>query len=412
MRQFEAACTAILAWSITAAAVAERPWPQVVPVEGAPLAAKLIRVDANEKAAFQLQSGSEKELELRDICRWGAFAEPGADPQTVLVDGSLISADIVSLDKDRVTLAWGADGEIKLPLELVAGIVFAPPADVQQADLLRANVAGTLRLTSDRVLLSNGDELKGEIGGLVVATDPQKKSTRSQLVIRTSGGETKAPRDKLTAIAFNPSLAAKPKREDSRLWVGFADGSRLLAKTLTLDAKEAKIELALGPAITVPAEDVVALLPLGGRTVYLSDFKPASYQQIPYLNLPWPWHADANVLGSQLRGGGRLHLKGLGMHAAARLTYDLDQPYRTFTAEAAIDDVTAGRGAAVFRVYIDDGSGKWQLKYDSPIVRGGAAPVPIAVDLKGAKRLSLLVDFGDKGDELAHADWLDARLVK
>ena len=386
--------------------------PQVVPVDGAPLAAKLVRIDSGERLSFQLPGGGEKELRLSDVCRWGAFAELGADPQTVLVDGTVISAEVTALDKDRVTLAWGADGEISLPLELVAGIVFTPPADMQQADLLRANVAGTLRVPSDRVLLSNGDELKGEIAGLAIATDRQTKLTHSQLVIRTSAGDIKAPRDKLIAIAFNPSLAAKPKPEVARIWVGFADGSRLLAKSLTLDAKEAKIALALGPAITVPAEDVVALLPLGGRTVYLSDLKPAGYQQIPYLNLMWPWHADANVLGSQLRGGGRLYLKGLGMHAAARLTYDLDQPYRTFAADAAIDDATGGRGAAVFRVYIDDGSGKWQLKYDSPIVRGGAAPMPIAVDLQGAKRLSLLVDFGDKGDELAHADWLGARLVK
>ena len=342
----------------------------------------------------------------------GAFSELGADPQTVLVDGSVIAADVVALDKDRVTLAWGADGEIKLPLELVAGIVFAPPADLQQADLLRANVAGTSGIPSDRATLSNGDELKGEIGGLNIATDPRTKLTHSQLVIRTSAGEIKAPRDKVTAVAFNSSLATRPKREDARLWVGFADGSRLLAKAITLDAKEARVTLALGPVVTIPPEEIVALLPLGGRVVYLSDLKPSGYQQIPYLNLPWPWHADANVLGSQLHGGGRLYLKGLGMHAAARLTYDLDQPYRTFAAEAAIDDATANRGAAVFRAYIDDGSGEWQLKYDSPIVRGGATPLPVAVDLKGAKRLSLLVDFGDKGDELAHADWLGARLVK
>ena len=34
------------------------------------------------------------------------------------------------------------------------------------------------------------------------------------------------------------------------------------------------------------------------------------------------------------------------------------------------------------------------------------------VDLTGAKRLTLRVDFADRGDELDHADWLNARLVK
>jgi hypothetical protein len=144
---------------------------------------------------------------------------------------------------------------------------------------------------------------------------------------------------------------------------------------------------------------------------YLSDLKPSGYQYIPFLDLTWPYRTDRNVLGSQLRAGGRLALKGLGMHSAARLTYDLDKPYRAFAAAAAIDDQTAGRGSALFRVYADDGSGQWQLKYESPIVRGGAAPVPISVDLAGVKRLSLLVDFADHGDEQAHADWLNARLL-
>ena len=100
------------------------------------------------------------------------------------------------------------------------------------------------------------------------------------------------------------------------------------------------------------------------------------------------------------------------MHSAARLTYDLDpsrglspivaggtaevvaeqkgtvpfaaRRFRAFAADVAIDDQTAGRGSALFRVYTDDGSGNWQLKYESPIVRGGAAPLPVSVDLAGA----------------------------
>jgi hypothetical protein len=170
---------------------------------------------------------------------------------------------------------------------------------------------------------------------------------------------------------------------------------------------------ATAPRILVEAAEVVAVQPLGGRTTYLSDLKPAGYQQIPFLNVSWPLHSDQNVLGTQLRGGGgRLYLKGLGMHSAARVTYDLAGPYRALAAEVAIDDQTAGCGSAIVRVYTDDGSGHAQLKYDGPIIRGGAAPLPISVDLAGAKRVSLLVDFADQGDVEAHVDWLNARLLK
>jgi hypothetical protein len=60
-----------------------------------------------------------------------------------------------------------------------------------------------------------------------------------------------------------------------------------------------------------------------------------------------------------------------------------------------------------FRVFVDG-----QPKYASPILRGGDRPVPISVDVTSAKRLDLVVDFADRADELDHADWLDARLVK
>ena len=125
------------------------------------------------------------------------------------------------------------------------------------------------------------------------------------------------------------------------------------------------------------------------------------------MNLRWPYHADRNVTGGRLRCGGRLYLKGLGMHTAARLSYALDQSYRRFQAELGVDDSTSGGGSVRFRVLVDG-----RQKHTSETIRGGAAPVPISVDVTGAKRLDLIIDFADRADQLDHADWLNARLVK
>jgi hypothetical protein len=229
--------------------------------------------------------------------------------------------------------------------------------------------------------------------------------------IRTAAGETSIAKEKIGAIALDPSLAAKPDTKQPRVWVGFKDGSRVIASAIAVDAGQVKLATTALPKLAVPATKLIAIQPLDGRATYLSDLKPSTYQHIPFLDLKWPYRNDRNVLGSQLRAGGRLYLKGLGMHSAARLTYDLDKPFRALAAEAAIDDQTTGHGSALFRVYTDDGSGNWQFKYESPVVRGGTAPLAVSVDLTGAKRLSLLVDFADRGDELAHADWLNARLL-
>jgi hypothetical protein len=153
------------------------------------------------------------------------------------------------------------------------------------------------------------------------------------------------------------------------------------------------------------AEDLVFLQVLGGRAVYLSDL-PATYKHVPYLDLPWPYHTDRNVLAGRLRADGEVYLKGLGVHTASRLSYALDGKYRRLEAGLAIDDAAEGGGSARFRVFVD---GKEQFASDTQ--RGGQPPTAMTVSVEGAKRLDLVVDFADRGPVLDRADWLDARLV-
>ena len=150
------------------------------------------------------------------------------------------------------------------------------------------------------------------------------------------------------------------------------------------------------------AKDLVFLMPQTGRAVYLSDIRPDEYRFLPYLETKWPYKTDRNVTGGQLRCGGRLYLKGLGVHSAARLSYQLDRPWSRFQAEVGIDDSTGGRGSVGFRVFVDG-----KQKYASPPIRGGMPPQAISIDLAGAKQLDLVVDYGEAGDVMDHADWLE-----
>jgi alpha-galactosidase len=131
---------------------------------------------------------------------------------------------------------------------------------------------------------------------------------------------------------------------------------------------------------------------------------------VPYLSVAWPYRADRNVLGRPLMVGGKRYLKGLGMHSAARITYRLDGKYQRFDATAALDDSSQGRGSVTFGVYLLR-NGEWKQAAVSDTVRGAAPPEPVSVDVRGAEMITLTVDYADRGDELDHADWLDARLL-
>jgi NPCBM/NEW2 domain len=394
---------ALLACGLSAFALAARAaeLPLAVPADGEPFRASLAGADSAWNLHF-IDGNARRDLPAANLATWGTFVEPARGIHVVLAGGGMIAAEGVGIQDEQLRGTSPTFGKLNLPLELVAGIIFRPPLEASAGDKLLARLLAPGGRT-DRLLLDNGDELTGTI----TAIDDRR------VALHSDGADPwEVQLDTVRAIAFNPTLIDKPRASGLRAVVGFREGDRVTAIELVTDGKQARLKLAGGVELTAPTESIVGLQVFGGRAVYLSDLKPASYRHIPYLQLSWPFRADRSVLGSPLRAGGRVYLKGLGMHSPARLTYDLDQAYRRFDAQVAIDDDAGRRGSVVFRVFVDDGSGDWQQRAASQIVRGGQMPEPISVDLRGVKRISLLVDFADRGDELDHADWLDARLVR
>ncbi len=368
-------------------------------VEGPALAGQLVAVDAAWNLTLETPAGKQT-VAAADLARWGAFSTQTKGSQIVLVGGGMLAADIDSMDKDFLSAQSDTFGQIKLPLELVAGVIVRLPLESQGRQELEERMFSGTAAKNDRLLLENSDELAGTLAGFKdAAFEFQSTAT------------VKLPESKVAALVLNPSLAATPKFSGLTAWVGFKDGSRLLAQKLTLDGQQCRLTTTGGVELEPRPADITALQPLGGHSKYLSDLAPQSYRHVSYLSTSWPYRRDQNVLGGPLRAKNRLYLKGLGLHSAAELVYALDGA-RRFDTELAIDDQTAGRGSVTLRVQVDDGSGTWRTRYDSPVVRGGAAPVPVSVDVRGAKRIRLWIDFADRGDELDHADLLDARLVK
>ncbi|MHC4181188.1 MAG: NPCBM/NEW2 domain-containing protein, partial [Planctomycetota bacterium] len=341
----------------------------------------------------------QKQLALpaAELVRWGACVEPDGATIVVAADGGLLVADVLRSEKERLKVDSGLFGVVEVPLERLAGVVFRLPGGRRGRDRLLDRLVRAAG-DSDRLLLRNGDELTG----LVEAVEDDT------VRLAADDGPLEIETRRIAALVFNPLLKRAAGGQGLRSWVGLADGSRLLATRLVADGSSLEVTTAGGQTWKTSPKELVAVQPLGGRVTYLSDLKPAEYVQVPYLKLRWPnFGTDRNVTGGRLRCGGRLYLKGLGVHSAARLTYRLDKPYKRFQAELGIDDSTGG-GSVRFRVFVD---GREKYTGES-ILRGGTPPLSVSVELDGAKRLDLVVDYADRADELDHADWLDARLVR
>lgn len=155
-------------------------------------------------------------------------------------------------------------------------------------------------------------------------------------------------------------------------------------------------------------------LKIASGTTYVSDLAPNWFTN------GWGgWEQDRSV-GENASGDGRVlsiggvqFAKGLGVHAYSQLDYKLEgNDCTVLTASIGVDDETGGKGSVVFRIEGDmkDGS-KNKMLYQSRVLRGGEAALPISVDLTGVRYLRLQVRDGGDGASFDHADWADAKFV-
>ncbi len=393
---------------ISAAPLAADPW-LVRPISGPAFSGKLNDIRADGTLSFAIAGQTEpRSLPLADLVRWGEWRKVQPGPRVYLHDDGFVGAEVLQITAQNIVAdSIEGLGEITMPRAAVRAIVLQPlrwksekPIAVKKSGPTEANL-----------ILVNGDRREGQLAGWEPGALKWQTGAQTLRVPLSSVVAVEFPPLAVPAIE-HPDAAAKSPSTVPRFWLGFKDGSRVLANMIVRDKNHWRIGLAGGGEILAEVDSLVALQPLGGRGVYLSDLPAAGYKSIPWLTTTWDYLRDRNVTGGELRVAGSLALKGLGMHSASRLTYDLDKQYARFAARVGIDDSTAGRGHATARIYGDRGTGAWELLHETPALDGGTAPPDIDVEISGLQRLALVVDFAGDGDAGDHVDWLDARLIK
>jgi hypothetical protein len=314
-------------------------------------------------------------------------------PRVLRLEGERLSASFPT--------ALGVPEEASLPLSAVSVIWLTAPDGTDDPVLLRRRLL-TGQRARDTVLLRNGDTLEGVLTGL----------DKNAVTLEVNRKPVSTVRAKVAAVALSTDLAAtlRPRGRHGRLVL--ADGTRVsLAKAACADGATLTGTTLFDAAVCVPLGQVVSLSVFQGCAVYLSDLKPRRTLETRYLDLTWPLVPDGSADGRDLRLGGGTYAKGLGMHGASRVTYDLGGGYRRFEALAGIDDQagdeqTGRQGSARIRVLADG-----KVLVDRP-VSARTGPVAVRADVTGARELTLVVDFGKRGGVQDRVDWADARLVK
>ena len=368
--------------------------PAAITAEGEEFHGALLSADSAGQIVLQTEGG-RRNVASTDLVRWGTCVELDRPPVILLHDGTILVAGILEVEREQMAVDSDTLGLVRLPRDQVAAIVMRLPASNLKCDRL-LDTASRSEEDTTRVLLLNGDQVRGEL----TAFDDRSIS------IRTDVGLVQLEIDRVSTVTFAHAVSEQSDPLHKASLVGLADGSRVAVTAFVVDEQTATLTTAAGLTCKCDAQDVVFLQPVSPRIVYLSDLTPTGYRHVPYLERTWKYEAGRNVLGGVMRCADQMYFKGLGMHTAARISYVPPEGAEKFLASLGIDDLTSGMGSVRFRIFVDG-----TQNYVSPTVRGLEKPVPISVDLKGAQRLDLVIDFTDRADVQDHANWLDARFV-
>ena len=418
---------AALLFGFTGAFAAE---PTAWLLDEPPLAARLAGIDREWNLSFAAE-GKVRVLPAKDLALWGRWRDTSAGPQILLAGGGVIRADVLRLDDeslvlgDATGLGRGLWDESTLPRRSIHAVLYQPPAGNLDRDRLLAELAA-YNAGEDRLLLAGGESVRGQLLAAPLDGPHLPEGVKPgqgvfRLVRRGSAEALEIPASKVVALSL-AAMAPPPRPAEISAWLGCRDGSLVHVAAVEVQGRDVALRLAGGGRLMTTLagrsdperrfwDEVTLVQPVTSRVVWLSDAKPLGYKYIPFLSIERPYAADKSTRGGRLRSGGATFLKGLGMHTASRLAYEV-AGYRTFEAELALDDAAGAGGSVIFKVLLQGVEGEWTLAHESPVLRGGDAPTPVSIPLRGASRLALLVEFADRGDELDNANWLSARLVK
>jgi hypothetical protein len=323
-------------------------------------------------------------------------------PHADLTTGDRVTGTVIDADDTSLRLRPAGDGPdqvVRLPLSSLRAVwLTTRPADESEPAWLAAP------RKRDLFLARNGDSGAGAI----TAIDPTHNAVRFQ----AEGKDHTLELSKLAAIGFNTDLARVRRLKGPYYRLTLSDGSRLGVVSVTFDGKRWTAMTPFKEAVRWPADRVVSIDVEQGRVSYLSDLRPAKYVYQTFDGEQFSWAADRSVTGRPIvlktPAGESTFDRGLGLHADCAVTYSLAGKYRRFEGLVGMDATSGVRGAATVSIAID---GKEQSVPGGGKVSVAAGPLPVRVDVSGAKELTITVRRGSGGNVQDHVDLAEARLV-
>jgi len=388
------------AWMLVGVAQADT----LVQLDGTTRNGSVVAIDAKNVTWMDAASSKTSQLPLADVSEV-QFPQPAllssSVPSAVLktVDGSSLAVDSWTLAKGVVALKSESLGERTVSLESLSMVLFPgePGAD---ALLGQCRELGYEPGSKDRLITENAKAKWRSAEGVLVGTEPEK-------IVFQFKGKDRTVKESMVRAIFLAQLAGAQKVTTPKGWAHLADHSVVGFSSMDIAKGKATLTTAMGK-VSIPAKQIRRIVWVSDRMAELSAIQPNAVTQQGFFGKKWTVGVNRSVAGGALQLDGKQYLSGVGLHSQCELTYTLAGKYTLFVARAGINDAVQPAGEATLTIL---GDGKPLLK--PTVLRGRDASVPIRLDVKGVKKLTIRVGYGpDKIDTADHVDLVAARLIR
>ncbi len=377
---------------------------QVLLIDGSTLTGQLVQLGPDDQLSLAVEEGKSQSIPLdRVVSLTRRGNAPPALPGGSLIqfpEGDRLRAIIGSVEgADLVSRPAALDDvDLKVPVDSVLGLLLSPPDETDALESLLRKLRSEPR-PAEVLWLANGDRLAGSflaLGSESVTFQPET-------------GQVEIPRSSVLALGFAPELVQYPRPKGIYLELTFTDGSRLGVTDCRVEQGRVLARTRFGAEIKPSLSSLSRVHVRSDAIQFLSDRPAAASRYVGYLgHHPETYGRDATWDGHPLSLAGQPYDRGLGMLPRTLLAYPLDGREKRFQALVGLDDHAGPKASVVFRVLVDG----QEERFVSPPMTRRDAPLPVDVELKGAKLLILVVEFGQFGDVQDSADWVEARLIR
>ncbi len=329
--------------------------------------------------------------------------------QTVLetTAGERLAVSRIRLSGQTVTMEHERLKTLSLPLSAVA-TVYLPAGEQTPGGVLKTceEMALTDGGSEDRLLLVGAGGKTASASGVLRGITPTDESGAGGAVTFVLGGqEREIAVEKVRAILL-ASAGSEPPASAGQLRL--TDGTVLGFDQIEMDGQTVRIQSPRLGSIEIAREAASGMSFRSDRFVYLDTLTPAAVTEFGLLDWTLSHRLNRAVSGRPMRLDGATSERGLGLRSFCELSYDLSEPFAWFVATVGIDDGARPRGDATLTI-LGDGS-----VLGEPIpLRGDESARLLRLDVTGVKRLTIRVDFGEDGLDVAdHVDLAEARLIR